>query len=73
MPRQRAAERPRYGWRAGDDEFEMLLGVRGDVAETLRRDRLYVPFSRNWWPHAVRRISEHPRNAWLLARSMVGG
>ena len=66
----------RHGWRPGDYEFEMLLGVRGDVAEALaragQRVRLYVPFGQDWWPHAVRRIGEHPRNAWLLARSMVG-
>jgi proline dehydrogenase len=53
----------------------MLLGVRGDVAEALarqgRRVRLYLPFGRDWWPHAVRRIGENPRNAWLLARSVV--
>lgn len=63
------------GWRAGEYEFEMLLGVRGDVAADLARRgervRLYVPFGRDWWPHAVRRIGENPRNAWLLARSLA--
>ena len=64
------------GWRPGDYEFEMLLGVRGDVAAGLARRgervRLYVPFGRDWWPHAVRRIGENPRNAVLLARSLAG-
>jgi len=63
------------GWAAGEYEFEMLLGVRGDVAAELahqgERVRLYVPFGRDWWPHAVRRIGENPRNALLLARSLV--
>lgn len=63
------------GWPPESYEFEMLLGVRGDVAEALarqgRRVRLYLPFGRDWWPHAVRRIGENPRNAWLLARSVV--
>ena len=62
-------------WRAGDYEFEMLLGVRGDVAEDLARRgervRLYLPFGRDWWPYAVRRIGENPRNAWLLLRSLA--
>lgn len=63
------------GWTTDQYEFEMLLGVREDVARNLakkgQRVRLYVPFGRDWWPHAVRRIGENPRNAILLARSLV--
>lgn len=65
----------RNGWQTGAYAFEMLLGARGDGAEALaqsgRRTRLYVPFGENGWPHAVRRIGENPRNAVLLARSLV--
>ena len=64
----------RNGWAKGGYEFEMLLGVRSDVAETLaaqgERVRLYVPFGRDWWPYAVRRIGEKPANGLLLARSL---
>ena len=64
----------RNGWAAGEYEFEMLLGVRQDVAQALsergERVRLYVPFGRDWWPHAARRIGENPGNAMLLARSL---
>lgn len=70
--RERAAAQ---GWKPGEYEFEMLLGVRGDVATALaaagERVRLYLPFGVDWWPYAVRRIGENPRNAWLLARSAV--
>jgi hypothetical protein len=63
-------------WRPGEYEFEMLLGVRGDVAEGLARRgervRLYLPFGHDWWPYAARRIGESPRNLWLLARSLAG-
>jgi proline dehydrogenase len=66
----------REGWQRGEYEFEMLFGVRGDVAEALARAgervRLYVPFGRDWWPYAVRRIGENPANAWLLARAVIG-
>lgn len=62
------------GWAADQWEFEMLLGVRGDVAKALagagHRVRLYAPFGEDWWPYAVRRIGENPRNAVLLARSI---
>lgn len=65
----------RNGWAKGSYEFEMLLGVREDVAIALaatgERVRLYVPFGRDWWPHAVRRIGENPANALLLARALV--
>jgi proline dehydrogenase len=71
-----AIERARkYGWQPDEYEFEMLLGVRGDLAERLAADgqcvRLYLPFGRDWWPYAVRRIGENPGNAWLLARSLA--
>ena len=43
-----------------------------DLAGQGHRVRLHVPVGRDWWPHAVRRVGENPRNAWLLARSAVG-
>jgi proline dehydrogenase len=72
-----ALERARSGgWCSGEYEFEMLLGVRNDVAENLarwgERVRLYLPFGSDWWPYAVRRIGENPRNATLLLRSLIG-
>jgi proline dehydrogenase len=70
--RERAAAN---GWNPGEYEFEMLLGVRADMSTALaqqgERVRLYVPFERDWWPYAVRRIGENPRNFWLLARSAI--
>jgi len=62
-------------WQPGSYEFEMLLGVREDIARDLagkgERVRLYVPFGRDWWPHAARRIGENPANASLLIRSLA--
>lgn len=63
------------GWEPGQYEFEILLGVRPDVARDLvrrgERVRVYVPFGRDWWSYAVRRIGENPRNAVLPARALV--
>jgi proline dehydrogenase len=63
------------GWQAGDYEFEMLYGVRpalqrrlADAGETVR---LYLPFGRDWWPYAVRRVGESPHNLWLVARALI--
>jgi proline dehydrogenase len=65
----------RNGWQQGEYEFEMLLGVRSDVAKALaergERVRLYVPFGKDWFPYAVRRIGESPRNFALLMRSLI--
>jgi proline dehydrogenase len=69
---ERAAEN---GWPDDAWEIEMLLGVRDDLAAALaasgRRVRLYLPFGRDWWPYAIRRIGENPANAALLARSLI--
>jgi proline dehydrogenase len=65
----------RNGWQPDQFEFELLLGVRPDVAANLAdrgaRVRLYTPFGTDWWPHAARRLGESPSNAWLLFRSML--
>ncbi len=65
------------GWPDGAWEIEMLLGVRGDLARRRaaegHRVRLYTPFGRDWWPYAVRRIGESPRNALFVARSLLAG
>jgi len=71
-----ALEKARLGgWGPDEFEFEMLLGVRSNVAERLAADgwrvRLYTPFGVDWWPYAIRRIGENPANAVLLARSLV--
>lgn len=63
------------GWAPDDFEFEMLYGVRPDWQLALRRlgynVRVYLPFGADWWPYAIRRVGENPRNAWLLARSLA--
>ncbi len=75
--RQYASQRAKVqGWLKGADyEFEMLLGVRSELAawqaSNGERVRLYTPFGNDWWPHAMRRIGENPANGLLLARSLV--
>ena len=66
----------RGGWKKGEYEFEMLYGVRRDLQEKLvqsgQRLRLYIPFGRDWWPYAVRRVGESLRNVKFLMRALVG-
>jgi len=65
------------GWLPGQYEFELLYGVRTALQRQLRaageQVRIYLPYGRAWWPYAVRRIGESPRNAALLARAVVSG
>ncbi len=64
------------GWPQGSYEFEMLYGARDDVARSLAQKgekiRLYLLFGEDWWPYAIRRIGENPKNVMLLGRSLLG-
>ncbi len=57
-------------------EFEMLYGVRPDWQRQLRAQgfsvRVYVPFGADWWPYAIRRVGENPKNLLLLGRALLG-
>ncbi|MGV1010222.1 MAG: proline dehydrogenase family protein [Dermatophilaceae bacterium] len=54
------------GWSREDYEFEMLYGVRPDLQRALvergHRVRVYLPFGVDWFPYAIRRVGESPRN-----------
>jgi proline dehydrogenase len=64
----------KQGWDKREYEFEMLYGVRLELQEKLIQNgeqlRLYLPFGTDWWPYAVRRIGESPKNAKFLLRSL---
>ena len=55
-----------HGWGRDRFEFEMLYGVRPELQSSLvqrgYRVRLYVPFGHDWFPYAIRRVGESPRN-----------
>lgn len=63
------------GWEPGTYEFEMLYGVRSQLAEQLAADgqkvRVYMPFGTDWWPYALRRLGESPKNLLLLVRAIL--
>lgn len=65
------------GWSKGEYEIEMLYGVRVDLQRELvqsgERVRLYLPFGEEWWPYAVRRVGESPKNARFLLRALSRG
>lgn len=72
---------PRKGaCQTGDDkgpgyEFQMLLGVRGEMRRKLLKEghkvRVYVPFGEKWYEYSMRRLRENPDIAWHVAKSFM--
>jgi proline dehydrogenase len=56
-------------------EFQMLLGVREELADELVREghtlRVYVPYGRQWYEYSLRRLQENPKIAGYVARDTL--
>jgi proline dehydrogenase len=56
-------------------EFQLLLGVRGELADELVRGghtvRIYVPYGQKWYEYSLRRLQENPKLAGYVARDVV--
>lgn len=67
----------RHGWQRDRFEFEMLYGVRPELQSSLVRRgyrvRLYAPFGHDWFPYAIRRVGESPRNLRFAVGAMTKG
>jgi proline dehydrogenase len=71
--RQTIAER---GLERDEYEFQMLLGVRPELGDSLVREghrlRIYVPFGTHWYRYSVRRLQENPKIAGYVAADTFG-
>lgn len=58
-------------------EFQMLLGVREELRNSIRerghRLRIYVPFGQDWYGYSVRRLNENPSIAGYVLKAMIFG
>jgi proline dehydrogenase len=56
-------------------EFQMLLGVGGDLRRRLvaagHRLRVYVPYGRSWYAYSLRRLKENPAIAGHALRGLL--
>jgi proline dehydrogenase len=56
-------------------EFQMLLGVRGDLRRRLRADghrtRVYVPYGEKWYEYSIRRLKENPTVATQVVKAFL--
>jgi proline dehydrogenase len=66
----------RHGLTPDRYEFQMLLGVRPRMGDTLvgegHRLRIYVPFGRQWYAYSLRRLQENPKIAGYVAGDTLG-
>jgi proline dehydrogenase len=57
-------------------EFQLLLGVREELADELVADghtvRIYVPYGEKWYEYSLRRLQENPKLAGYAARDVLG-
>ena len=57
-------------------EFQMLLGVKHDLRDSLaakgHRLRVYVPFGKEWYGYSTRRLKENPAIAGYVVKAMFG-
>jgi len=58
-------------------EFQMLLGIRGDIQQSLVDEgypvRIYVPHGTEWYPYFTRRLAERPANLWFFLSNFFRG
>jgi proline dehydrogenase len=59
----------------GRFEFQLLYGIRTDVARELVREgyrvRLAIPFGQDWFPYLMRRLAERPANLAFVLRASL--
>lgn len=55
-------------------EFQMLLGVRGNIRRRLAKDghrtRIYIPYGEDWYKYSMRRLDENPDVAMHIVKSI---
>ena len=65
-----------HGRTREEHEFQMLLGVRPGLGDTLVREghrlRIYVPFGSHWYAYSMRRLQENPKIAGYIAVDTLG-
>jgi len=56
-------------------EFQMLLGVRGNLRRKLSSEghttRVYIPYGEKWYEYSIRRLQENPTIGTQVAKSFL--
>ncbi|MBO57694.1 MAG: hypothetical protein CMA77_01710 [Euryarchaeota archaeon] len=71
----RANSGPKQKNKGDGYEFQMLLGVRGELRRKLLKEghkvRVYVPFGKQWYEYSNRRLRENPDIAWHITKALL--
>ena len=71
----RANSGPKQKNKGNGYEFQMLLGVRGELRRKLLKEghkvRVYVPFGKQWYEYSNRRLRENPDIAWHITKALL--
>ncbi len=66
----------KYQLKPEEYEFQMLLGVDEELRDIIvssgHRLRVYVPYGKEWYPYATRRLKENPKMAGYIFKSIFG-
>ena len=72
-PRQNAG--PSRNGKGPGYEFQMLLGVRGNLRRKLanegHRTRIYIPYGEKWYEYSIRRLKENPTVAIHIVKAFL--
>ena len=72
-PRQNAG--PARNGKGPGYEFQMLLGVRGNLRRKLakegHRTRIYIPYGEKWYEYSIRRLKENPTVAIHIVKAFL--
>ena len=72
-PRQNAG--PVRNGKGPGYEFQMLLGVRGNLRRKLakegHRTRIYIPYGEKWYEYSIRRLKENPTVAIHIVKAFL--
>jgi len=67
----------KMGLKKDSFEFQMLLGIRADLARQLVKEgwnvRIYVPYGKAWFPYFMRRLRERRENVWFVIKNLFRG
>ena len=70
-----SSQRPSRPGKGPGYEFQMLLGVRGNIRRRLQakghRTRVYIPYGERWYEYSMRRLDENPDVAMHITRSVM--
>jgi proline dehydrogenase len=75
LPDPRENAQPPMRGKGPGYEFQMLLGVRGNIRRRLakngHRTRVYIPYGERWYEYSMRRLDENPDVATHIVRSIL--